>query len=193
MLEIRKATCQDNKAIARILGELITSYYNDIKIIGAITMELESNVLSPNSILFYENCNIFEKNNEIMGVVSFYDGHLDKFLTQNLADLTNKYDDIENQTHLQFKTTSPRNNIIPQGLYLSMISVLPKYQGLKIGQQLIKSVEYEAKRLGYDCVSIKVDMRNYRAEELYRRLGYNYINEYLEDGVVLKYFEKIIY
>lgn len=193
MSEIRKATCQDHKAIAKILGELITSYYNDIKTKNAIIKELESNVLSPNSILFYENCNLFEKNDEIMGVVLFYDGHLDKVLTQNLADLTNKYDNIANQTHLEFKTTTPKNNIIPKGLYLSMISVLSKYQGRKIGQKLIESVEYTAKALGHDCVSIKVDMYNPRAEELYRRLGYNYITEYLEDGVTLKYFEKIIY
>ncbi len=189
MSEIRKATRQDNKAIAKVLGELITSYYSDIETKNAIIKELESNALLPDSILFYENCNLFEKDNEIAGVVSFYSGHLDKVLTQNLTDLTSRYD-VNNPSHKpQLTTESP---IIPKGLYLSMVSVLPKFQGQKIGQELIKSVELSAKKTGYDRVSIKVDMYNPRAEELYKRLGYGYIDEYMADEVTLKYLEKMV-
>lgn len=173
MLEIRQATRHDNKSIAKVLGELITSYNEDIEIRNSIIKKLESDSLSSNSMLYYENCHLFEKDNEVAGVVSFYSGDRDKVLYQHLFE-------------------SPADGIIPQGLYLSMVSVLPKFQGQKIGQALIKSVESSAEKLGYDRVSIKVDATNSRAEKLYRRLGYEYIDEYISDGVTLKYFEKML-
>ncbi len=193
MTGIRKATREDNKSIAKVLGELITSYYSDIEIKNAIIKELESEALSSNSILFYANCNIFEKDDEVAGVVSFYKGELDKILTQNLTNLTDKYDTSTESHKPQSTVESSTDGIIPKGIYLSMVSVLPKFQGQKLGQELIKSVENSAKEKGFDRVSIKVDMYNPRAEELYKRLGYKYIDEYIANGVTLKYLEKMLY
>lgn len=187
---IRKALSQDNISIATVLGELITSYYDDVEIKKSIIKDLETHSLSPQSILFYENCNVCVIEGKIAGVVSFYSGDMDKEFTKNLTEVTSKYDTENASGKPQLTSEKTNKNIIPQGLYLSMVSVLPEFQGKKIGHKLIASVEEAASLRGYDRVSIKVDMYNPRAEELYRKLGYEYVDEYIADGVTLKYLEK---
>lgn len=196
MNNIRIATKEDSIAIAQVLGELITAHNEDIAIKRAIIKELEQDTLTSESVLYYGYCHVYEVNNEVVGVISSYPGELDHqlmaHLMAHLATLTSQFAEPHSDLAPEQIQQDASKEIIPQGYYLSMVSVLPQYQGQKIGQKLIDYIEKFAKENGYPCVSLKVEKSNSRAEALYKRLNYQYVDEYQTEGVVLKYFEKFL-
>jgi ribosomal protein S18 acetylase RimI-like enzyme len=62
--------------------------------------------------------------------------------------------------------------------HLGQISVLPRYQGLGIGRQLIRDALSDYRELGFDSVTLAVTTANVGAVHLYRSCGFDTIHEF---------------
>lgn len=140
-------------AIANVLGELITSYYTDEDKKRAAILELQQHALTEERILYYGYCHVYEVDGEVAGVISTYRGELEDALMAHLRATTSKCG--KEPASEQHDEHEAAHNIVPRGYSLSVVSVLPKCQRQKIGQQLIHHIEQVAKNAGYPCVSVK--------------------------------------
>ena len=61
--------------------------------------------------------------------------------------------------------------------YVANIAVHDKYRRLGAGEKLMMTADYEAKERGCEFISLEVRKSNYKAVELYRKLGYNVAGE----------------
>jgi len=62
-------------------------------------------------------------------------------------------------------------------LHVSSLYVRPRYQGVGIGGQLLELAEREARERGADSLWLGVMVKNTRALEWYRRVGFSFIEE----------------
>ncbi|QAA82465.1 GNAT family N-acetyltransferase [Aequorivita sp. H23M31] len=164
---IRKAEPTDYKSVA----PLIVQAMEDLACTFANTKNpLETYPLFENFFqqsgnqYSFENCLVYEENNEIEGSIIAYDGALlpeyrEPFLkyiseNYNVRDLV-----IENET-------------MEGEVYIDTISVYPTYQGKGIGKKLLRAIQMKSAAEGHKKIGLLVDLNNPHAKKLYSSLGY---------------------
>lgn len=112
----------------------------------------------------YKNAWVYEEEGAVIGSVIAYDGaHLHTLRAPVLALIRSSYDiDIV----LEDETAEGE-------LYIDTLSVLPTAQGKGIGSQLVAHL----KKVTTQPIGLLVDVQNPKAERLYTRLGFEYVNE----------------
>lgn len=124
--------------------------------------------------LSHENIIVKEINGEVVGLVLSYHGKDAHIIDKPIED---KVREIKNDPEFKVDKEADIDEY-----YIDTLSVDEKYQGRGIAKELIKSVEEKAKNLKYNKLALCVDVENYTAFNLYKKLGYEvdkdiYINE----------------
>lgn len=174
---IRPATPTDAPAVAPLMFQAMEEIV--YKMIGkdhkeeAIALlktlfEQEDNQYS------YKNAWVYEEEGAVIGSVIAYDGaHLHTLRAPVLALIRSSYGiDIV----LEDETAEGE-------LYIDTLSVLPTAQGKGIGSQLVAHL----KKVTTQPIGLLVDVQNPKAERLYTRLGFEYINHQELAGGIYKH------
>ena len=78
------------------------------------------------------------------------------------------------------------NDMTSQTAYLSMLAVAKEYQGKKLASSLLSEVEDYAIQKGMAYVKLEVRKHNTAAQNLYRKFGYEIIDEASETSLYMK-------
>lgn len=70
--------------------------------------------------------------------------------------------------------------------YFSNLWVHPKLRGQKIGSKLVRFVEKEAKKSGFEFLALGVDMDNEKNISIYKHLGYDNVIKNKSQSVFVK-------
>ena len=70
--------------------------------------------------------------------------------------------------------------------YFSNLWVHPKLRGQKIGSKLVRFVEKEAKKCGFEFLALGVDTDNEKNISIYKHLGYNNVIKQKSESVFVK-------
>ncbi len=78
------------------------------------------------------------------------------------------------------------NDMTSQTAYLSMLAVAKEYQGKKLASSLLSEFEDYAVQNGMDYVKLEVRKHNTVAQSLYRKFGYETVDEASETSLYMK-------
>lgn len=78
------------------------------------------------------------------------------------------------------------NDMISKTAYLSMLAVEKEYQGKKLAYSLLSEFEDYAVRNGMNSVKLEVRKHNTAAQSLYKRFGYEFVDEASETSFYMK-------
>lgn len=56
--------------------------------------------------------------------------------------------------------------------WINHLAVDPEYQGMKIGQQIIKELELRFKKIGCEKINLLIEKNNEEVQEFYEKLGF---------------------
>ncbi|HEY4624200.1 GNAT family N-acetyltransferase [Solibacillus sp. FSL R7-0668] len=164
-IPIRQATPQDAKKIAPLIYDAIGDIANNLtgeQDLSSIFNSLEQFVTETTNRHSYLNTFVAVKDNDILGIVVLYDGQqgdaLDRQLEQQLAK-KNIHVTLDVEAH-------------PDEYYIDTICVAPNARGLGIGTKLLHFSEQHAKELGYQKLSLNVELEKLDARRLYERMGF---------------------
>lgn len=164
-ISIRQATPQDAKMIAPLIYDAIGDIANNLtgeQELPNIFNSLEQFVTETTNRHSYLNTFVAVKDNDILGIVVLYDGQqgdaLDRQLEQQLAK-KNIQVTLDVEAH-------------PDEYYIDTICVAPNARGLGIGTKLLHFSEQHAKELGYQKLSLNVELEKLDARRLYERMGF---------------------
>ncbi len=120
-----------------------------------ITMEINR--------LSYKNIWIYEKENEIAGLIIAYNSNdvkkLDTPIINHLATKNIKIDSFDKE-------------YFESEFYIDTVSVFKEFQGQGIAKELFCFIEKKARELEFEKVSLLVDFNNLKALALYEKLGF---------------------
>ncbi len=169
---IRDALPSDSKDIANFL---LAAWPVDLflSMLPALTAEsfteLISDLVSSSGNLYsWENALVAELDSKIVGAVIAYDGANFMALKKPVIDYFTKFGDIKSFEEAQ--ETSENE------YYLDSIGTDSEYRSRGIGTKLITTLIEKVRNLGYKRVGLLVDLDNPRAEALYSKLGFVYVD-----------------
>ena len=150
------------QAMEEIVFKLIGSQ-NKEKAIEFLTLlfQQEKNQYS------FENTIVFERNDQIVGSLVFYDGAELVSLREPVFALSENFS--RRRIVLEEETSAGE-------IYIDTISVNPQAQGGGIGSQLIGFLQEYVSKNKLGKIGLLVDEKNPQAERLYTRLGFEYVN-----------------
>lgn len=165
---IRKATQDDAIAAAPLIrlaildiAEALTGEVKEERIIEVLAdfFKQKRNRLS------YENCFVCDMDGTVIGLILGYFGgdaaELDEPLAARLRMVKNDPSlTIEKEAEIE-------------DFYLDTLCVDSAYNGQGIGTELIQFAEQYAKEKGYTRMSLAVEQNNFKAQQLYTKLGYS--------------------
>jgi ribosomal protein S18 acetylase RimI-like enzyme len=168
---IRAATPNDAKQIAPLLvdamKELAIKYVNDPDPVVAIPL-FKSFVGKQNNQYSYQNMIVYCIGAQIAGVINAYDG-------KDFNDLRTTFLTYVN---LQFHSDITNEAETEAGeYYIDALSVVKSCQGKGIGKALLQEAIQNAKSKGFSKVGLLVEKDNYKAAQLYKKLGFEVIAE----------------
>jgi len=117
----------------------------------------------------FENTLVFEKNGEIAGSITTYNGALLPFY----RDAFLKYISV----NYNVKDLVIENETINGELYIDTLSVYPRFQGKGIGSKLLLAIKAKAKEEGHKKIGLLVDFKNPAAKKLYSSLGFESVGK----------------
>lgn len=176
---IRHAQLGDYKEVAQLIvqamEDLVCAFANTKDPKKTLPL-FEHFFKEPKNQYSFEHTLIYEKNGEIAGSITAYDGGLLpqyrkpflEFIAQNygVTDLV-----IENET-------------LEGELYIDTISVFPKFQGNGIGKKLLSATKEKAQSEGHKKIGLLVDYKNPSAKKLYLAMGFESVGKkQLGDGM----------
>lgn len=180
---IRKAYPEDADCIPKFLLMAMEDIFS--KFVNNISTDEQENILrrfvrQKNNLYSYENCIITVVGNEIIAVANVYDGN-------NAPQLRKPF--IEYVKENFNNSFNPEEETEEGEFYIDTISVSPEYRGLNVGERLIKFIinEYALNRKG--VIGLLVENDNFRAEKLYRKVGFEFIGNKKLMGKTLKHFQ----
>lgn len=56
--------------------------------------------------------------------------------------------------------------------WINHLAVDPEYQGMKIGQQIIKELEMRFKKIGCEKINLLIEQNNEEVQEFYEKQGF---------------------
>lgn len=164
-ITIRQADIKDANTIAPLIYDAIGDIANNLTgqdALPEVLASLAQFVTEKTNRHSYLNTFVAEQNDEILGIVVLYDGQLGYDLDRQLeAQLTKKgiHVSLDVEAHLD-------------EYYIDTICVAKKARGLGIGTKLLQFAEQQGKLLGYDKISLNVELEKEDARRLYERIGY---------------------
>ena len=109
-------------------------------------------------------------NNNIIGAISFYDS--DEIYLRQIFSLNY----LQNKSPIETNIISSFSNDVPKikkkSLYLSRIAISDKFQGKGYSTEVLMYLEKEAKKCGYDLISLHVHCNNKKAISIYKKYGF---------------------
>lgn len=165
---IRKATQDD----ATVTAPLIRLAIQDIAeaLTGEVKEERILEVLADffrqkRNRLSYENCFVFDMDGLVIGLILCYFGGEAAELDEPLAARLRM---VKNDPSLTIEKEADIEDF-----YLDTLCVESAYSGQGIGTALIQFAEQYAKEKGYARISLVVEQNNFKAQQLYTKLGYS--------------------
>ena len=120
---------------------------------------------SPHYRYGYEHTWICEREGEIAGVFFGYPGTWEPLIDGPLqVAMLNHNFPIEAMTH--------EKESLPHEWYLDTLVTAPDFRRQGVGQELIQGAFVEAKKAGYDTISLNCDVENTAAYHLYVKMGF---------------------
>lgn len=164
-ITIRQAERHDAKAVAPLIYDAIGDIANNLtgeEEVSQILAALEQYVTETTNRHSYLNTFVAEQQGEIVGIVVLYDGRLgyklDRQLEQQLAKKGI-------QTSLDIEAHMDE-------YYIDTICVSKNARGLGIGTLLLQFAEQKGQELGYEKISLNVELEKQDARRLYEKIGY---------------------
>jgi len=118
----------------------------------------------------------------VVGILVSYDGGKLLELRQSFIDETNirfgqDFSDMPNETE-------------DGELYIDSVAVVRDLRGQNIAKRLLNAADAKAKKLGINSLGLLVDRNNPDAERLYRKVGFEYVNDREWGGHILKHMQR---
>lgn len=166
---IRKASKEEASQIAELfllawpVDEILES--NGIsyeELLASITMA----AANEETIYSYENTIVAEVEGKVVGAMCAYDGTDYQRFKQPIVDMLG-----EDSGFAQLKETEAGE------FYLDSVGVLPDYREQGIASRLFEAQCERATSLGHNMAGLIVDVDKPKAEALYARLGFRYIDD----------------
>ncbi len=164
-IEIRQATTIDAPAIAPLIYDAIGDIANNLtgeEQLPKILASLEQFVTETNNRHSYLNTYVAVQDDNVLGIVVLYDGKTGRALDRQLEEQLAK-----KAIHVHLDVEAHDDEY-----YIDTICVSPKARGLGIGTKLLQFAEQRGKELGYDTLSLNVELEKLDARRLYERMGY---------------------
>lgn len=170
-ITIRQADRNDAKAVAPLIYDAIGDIANNLtgeEEVSQILAALEQYVTETTNRHSYLNTFVAEQQGEIVGIVVLYDGRLgykiDRKLEQQLAQ-KGIQTTLDVEAHMD-------------EYYIDTICVSKKARGLGIGTLLLQFAEQKGKELGFEKISLNVELEKHDARRLYEKIGYRTIESW---------------
>ncbi|MBP7769654.1 MAG: GNAT family N-acetyltransferase [Aliarcobacter sp.] len=113
--------------------------------------------------LSYNNIYIYEEQKQLAGLIIAYDSNkvkeLDKPILKHLESKNIFLDSLEKEC-------------FENEFYIDTVSVFEEFQGHGIAKELFSFIEKKAKELGFEKISLLVDIDNLKALSLYEKIGF---------------------
>lgn len=162
---IRQAQIQDASSIAPLIYDAIGDIANNLtgeQELDKILASLQQFVTETTNRHSYLNTYIAVQNETVLGIVVLYSGkqgrELDRLLEAQLATKGIQVN-LDVEAH-------------DEEYYIDTICVSEKARGLGIGTKLLQFAEENGKQLGFDKISLNVELEKTDARRLYERMGY---------------------
>ena len=164
-ITIRQARVEEASAIAPLIYDAIGDIANNLtgeQKLPKILASLQQFVTETTNRHSYINTYVAVQNEEILGIVVLYDGKTGYKLDRQLeTQLANKGIHV----HLDVEAHDDE-------YYIDTICVSNNARGQGIGTKLLQFAEQRGKELGYDKLSLNVELEKVDARRLYERMGY---------------------
>ena len=129
-------------------------------------------------------------NNNIIGAISFY--HSDEIYLRQIFSLNY----LQNKSPIETNIISSFSNDVPKiknkSLYLSRIAISDEFQGKGYSTEVLMYLEEEAKKCGYNLISLHVHSNNEKAILIYKKYGFVIENDQHMYYVMEKKLNEII-
>ena len=175
---IRTAFPQDAPSVAPLMFQAMSDIVfklinrNDPK---EATRFLERLFIEKNNQYSYENTLVYEKDNQILGSLVYYNGAHIATLSQTVFDFV--HSSYGHHIRLEPETQAGE-------YYIDTLSVSPKAQGKGIGSSLLLHLKEQLKG---ETIGLLVSMENPQAEKLYQRMGFVYADMKMLAGAPYKH------
>lgn len=180
---IRKATQTDSSFIVPILilaMEDILYKFIGKKDYAAAEDFLLHFIERENNQYSYQNCFVAEEGNDIVGVISIYDG----------ADLHVLRNPIIERVRTHFNPNfNPEDETQNGEFYIDSLGVNPNHQGKGIGSKLLQFLIEEFVTKNHQTLGLLVDEENPQAKKLYLKLGFKIVGEKILVGKKLDHLQ----
>jgi ribosomal protein S18 acetylase RimI-like enzyme len=162
---IRQAQITEAHAIAPLIYDAIGDIANNLTgehELHKILASLERLIMETTNRHSYLNTYVAVQEETVLGIVVLYDGKQGKALDHQL------------ETQLAAKNIYVSLDVEARDeeYYIDTICVSEKARGLGIGTKLLQFAEQHGKELGYDKISLNVELEKVDARRLYERMGY---------------------
>ncbi len=178
MLTIRSASKRDKEDFARLL--IMSAQYFPQLFGKNIEQTLQKLFVLPKNLFSYEHVTIAEADGHTAAMALGY-GYKEKkkenlhtgylLFCYHWGAMISKL-----PTFLSFNSSV--GQLAKEQFYLSNIAVYPKYRGRGIGKILMQKALEQAKKQGYNTMVLDVEKYNNPAISLYKKLGFEIINEF---------------
>ncbi|ATP38670.1 GNAT family N-acetyltransferase [Solibacillus sp. R5-41] len=163
---IRQAEIADAKAIAPLISDAIGDIANNLtgeQELPKIIATLEQLVKETSNRHSYLNTFVAVANDTVQGIVVLYDGIKGAILDSQLeAQLAQK------GIRLTIDVEAHEDEY-----YIDTICVSKEARGLGIGTKLLQFAEEHGRKLGYQKLSLNVELEKLDARRLYERMGFD--------------------
>lgn len=170
-ITIRQADKNDAKAVAPLIYDAIGDIANNLTgehSLPKVLAALEQYVTETTNRHSYLNTFVAEQQNEIVGIVVLYDGRLGY--------------NLDRQLELQLSKRGIQTTLDVEAhmdeYYIDTICVSEKARGLGIGTRLLHFAEQKGRELGYEKISLNVELEKHDARRLYEKIGYRTIESW---------------
>ena len=136
---------------------------------------------SPETIYSFENTVVAEVDGKVAGAMCAYDGADYQRLKQPILDVIG-----EDSGFGQLRETEAGE------FYLDSVGVYPEFRGKGLASQMIEAQVARAASLGHKAVGLIVDVDKPRAEALYVRLGFRYVDDKDFFGHPMKHMVRVV-
>lgn len=164
-ITIRQARVEDAFAISPLIYDAIGDIANNLtgeEKLPKILASLAQFVTETANRHSYLNTYVAVQDEVILGIVVLYDGKTGYKLDRQLeAQLANK------GIHVHLDVEAHEDEY-----YIDTICVSKEARGLGIGTKLLQFAEQRGKELGYNKLSLNVEVEKVDARRLYERMGY---------------------
>lgn len=137
--------------------------------VEALREIVEEYVKADDNLYSYRNTIVAETGGKVVGAINGYDGERFKEMKRPVVlDLEKRFGEVP---------YASVNETGPGEFYLDSIGVSPEMRSCGIGSGLFRAMIGRAAKDGHKIAGLLVDDDNPKAEALYRRLGFKYVDD----------------